>query len=69
MEDLLNAGSGLDLLERTVDADEVGGPPNPARGTGLPIALVRNGQRVSFDDAAFQRVQAGDVVISLSGKR
>ena len=69
LEDLLIAGSGLDLVERAVDADEVGGPPDPARGDGLPIALVRNGTRVSFDDAAFQRVEAGDIVISLSGRR
>ena len=54
---------------RRVDADEVGGPPDPSRGGGLPITLIRNGTRVSFDDDAFQRVEAGDIVVSLSGRR
>jgi voltage-gated potassium channel len=69
LEDLLSAGTGLDLVERIVDADEVGGPPDASRGDGLPIALVRNGTRVSFDDAAFQRVEAGDIVVSVGGHR
>jgi voltage-gated potassium channel len=69
LEDLLAAGTGLDLIERAVDAEEVGGPPDPDRGGGLPIALIRNGARVSFDDDAFQRVEPGDIVISVSGRR
>ena len=67
LEDLLVAGNGLDLTERTVDPDEVGGPPDPARCVGLPIAIVRGTARISFDDPAFERVQPGDVVVSLSG--
>jgi voltage-gated potassium channel len=69
LEDLLAAGTGLDLVERIVDADEVGGPPHAGRGSGLPIALIRNGARFSFDDAGFQRVEAGDIVVSVSGRR
>jgi voltage-gated potassium channel len=67
LEDLLVAGDALDLTERTVDADEIGRSPDPARCDGLPIAIVRRGARISFNDPAFQDVQAGDVVVSLSG--
>ena len=61
------AGHGLELIERTVDADEVGGPPDGARCDGMPIAVVRGGLHISFDDPAFQRLEPGDVVVSLSG--
>ena len=39
-----------------------------ARSVGLPIALIRGTARVSFDDPAFQRVEPGDIVVSLSGR-
>ncbi len=67
LEDLLVAGNGLDLTERTVDADEIGGPPDEARCVGRPIAIVRGAARISFDDPAFERVQPGDIVVSLAG--
>jgi voltage-gated potassium channel len=67
LEDLLVAGSGLDLVERRVEPDEVGRPPDRARGVGMPIALVRSGRRISFDDPAFLDVRTGDVVVSLVG--
>jgi voltage-gated potassium channel len=68
LEDLLVAGSGLDLTERAIDADEVGGPPRAERCVGIPIALIRGPRRISFDDPLFQRAAAGDVVVSLSGQ-
>ena len=67
LEDLLVAGSGLELSERRVDDDEVGGPPDRARSGGLPIAIVRGTARVSFDDPEFERLRPGDIVVSLSG--
>ena len=67
LEDLLMVGAGLELIERTVEADEVGGPP--ARSAGLPIALIRGATRIPFDDAAFQDTQPGDVVVCLTGRR
>jgi voltage-gated potassium channel len=67
LQSLLVAGHGLELTERTVDADEVGGPPDRARCDGMPIAIVRGGRHISFDDPAFQQVERGDVVVSLSG--
>ena len=68
LEDLLVAGTGLDLVERVVDADEVGGPVRADRCVGLPIALVRGGRRISFDDPRFTRVEPGDVVVSVTGQ-
>ena len=68
LEDLLVAGRGLELVERPVQADEIGGPPDPARCEGLPIAIVRGGRRIPFDVPEFGAVQAGDVVISIAGQ-
>ena len=39
LEDLLSAGAGLDLIEREVAADAVGGPPGV--GPRLVVAVVR----------------------------
>ena len=66
LEDLYVAGAGLELIERPVQADEFGGPPG--RSTGIPIALIRGAARIPFDDAAFQRTQAGDVVVCVTGR-
>jgi voltage-gated potassium channel len=68
LEDLLVAGRGLELAERPVAPDEIGRPPDPARCEGLPIAIVRDHRRIPFDDPAFGAVQAGDVVISITGQ-
>jgi voltage-gated potassium channel len=68
LEDLLVAGRGLELAERPVASDEIGRPPDPARCEGLPIAIVRDHRRIPFDDPAFGAVQAGDVVISITGQ-
>ncbi|MPY95921.1 MAG: hypothetical protein GEV08_23550 [Acidimicrobiia bacterium] len=67
LEDLLIAGQGLRLVERAAREDEVGGPPLPGEGL-LPIAVVREGARISFDSPAYRRVQAGDVVISIGSE-
>jgi voltage-gated potassium channel len=67
LEDLLVAGAGLEMVERALRADEVGGPPR--HDGGLPIALVRGPTRIPFDDDAFQRSAAGDFVVCLTGRR
>src|SRR5262245_30675272 len=48
IEDLLASGAGLDLSERVVDGDEVGGPPDRRRGVGLPIAIMRGKGVIAF---------------------
>jgi voltage-gated potassium channel len=65
IDDVLVAGRGLELVERPAGTDEVG--KAPARtGTELPVALVRGGERIAFDDDRFASVAAGDVVVSLT---
>ena len=65
VEDLLATGRGLELVEHPVGADEVGGPPLQSPDRGIPIALIRGVMRISFGDPAFQRVESGDIVVSL----
>jgi voltage-gated potassium channel len=65
LADLLLAGHGLELIEHRAGADEVGGPPQQLPNRGLPIALVRDGNNIGFGDPAFQRIEAGDIVISI----
>jgi voltage-gated potassium channel len=62
LEDLLRAGTGLELVEAPVPAGDVGGPPT-MQDRMLPIALVRDGSRIAFDHDDFLRTQPGDVVI------
>ncbi|HET9771668.1 MAG TPA: potassium channel family protein [Acidimicrobiia bacterium] len=64
LEDLLVAGRGLELVERPAAPEEVGGPPHPAP-RALPVALLRAGRAIPFDDTAFQRIEPGDVVVFL----
>ena len=67
-EDLLGVGDGLDLVERPVTTDEVDGPPRTVGGR-LPVALVRGDRRIPFDDPAFARTEAGDVVVAIAAMR
>lgn len=68
LEDLLVAGRGLELVERPASQEEIGGPPRPVP-RALPVALVRAGRAIPFDDTAFQRIEPGDVVISVRSER
>ena len=64
IEDLIVAGQGLALVERRVAATEVGGPVQAGPGQ-LPVAIVRDGVRIAFDDDRCRAVEDGDVVVSL----
>lgn len=65
LEDLLVAGRGLELAERPAETTELGGPPHRNGGGTLPVAIVRRGERIAFDDARFSILEAGDVIVSL----
>jgi voltage-gated potassium channel len=65
LADLLLAGHGLELVEHRAGADEVGGPPQDVPARGIPIALVRDGDNIGFGHPAFQRVEPGDIVVSI----
>ncbi|MGH9118885.1 MAG: potassium channel family protein [Acidimicrobiales bacterium] len=64
LEDVIEAGEGLQLGQRPAAPTEMGGPPQPGPAE-LPIAVVRDGVRLSFADPAFRSLKAGDVVVVL----
>jgi voltage-gated potassium channel len=65
LEDLLNVGSGLDLVEREVDR-ELDGKPVKDVYPGEPIlAIIRDGKLMRFDDERAAEVRQGDRVICL----
>lgn len=61
MEDLLQRGSGLDLVERDVRPDEIGRPtgtiPQPV------VAVVRDDRTLAYDDPGCSALRAGDRLI------
>lgn len=61
IEDLLEHGQGLDLVERPVRADEVG--RSPRQSPDLVLAVVRNGRRLRFD--AVEELRSGDRVVAV----
>ncbi len=64
LEDLLDVGEGLDIIERPVRPDEHGGPPNPAQGE-LVIAVVRDDHIIRFDDPRTRSLVPGDQIVAL----
>jgi voltage-gated potassium channel len=69
LEDLLNVGSGLDLVEREI-RDEDDGRPVAEISPGEPVlAVIRDGRLMRFDDERVATVRAGDRVICLSGNQ
>ncbi|MEW2358772.1 NAD-binding protein [Spirillospora sp. NPDC029432] len=61
IEDLLEQGAGLDLVERDIREREIGGPIG---AVGEPaIAIVRDGRALPYDDAACARLEPGDRLI------
>jgi len=68
IEDLLEQGSGLDLVEREVHPDEVGGPLGAVRAPAL--AVVRDGRLLPFDDAGCAVLEPGDrLIVARSSSR
>jgi len=68
IEDLLDQGSGLDLAEREVRPDEVGGPAAAVRDPVL--AVVRGGRLLPFDDSGCASLRHGDrLIVARSARR
>ncbi|MFP5318162.1 MAG: potassium channel family protein [Acidimicrobiia bacterium] len=67
LEDLLDVGAGLDIIERPVSSDEVGGPPRPGEGE-LVVAVVRSEELLRFDDPRIRRLVSGDRVVALCAR-
>jgi voltage-gated potassium channel len=58
VEDLLSFGHGLDLTEREVAPQEVGGPPG---GLSVPVvAVLREGRVLHYDDPDLAALRHGD---------
>ena len=62
LEDLLEAGQGIEMVERPVTEGEIDGPPAVVGGR-LPIALVRDGERIPFGAEGFHCTEPGDTVV------
>jgi voltage-gated potassium channel len=61
VEDLIAVGTGLDLLERDVAAEEVGRAPQ-----ALPVpvlAVVRDGRTLAYDHVECDVLRAGDRIV------
>jgi voltage-gated potassium channel len=69
LEDLLNVGSGIDLVERTIEPEEAGRPVSEVSPGEPVLAIVRDGELMRFDDERVATVREGDRVICLCGNR
>ena len=67
LEDLLSAGAGLDLIEREVPSDAIGGPTTAGPGR-LVVAVVRGGEVLRFDDPRAQTTRPGDRLVVLCAR-
>ncbi|MCH0563088.1 MULTISPECIES: TrkA family potassium uptake protein [unclassified Streptomyces] len=64
LENLMTLGSGLDLAERPVTAEEVGRAPRTLGD--LVVAVVRDKQLLDYTDPRLTELRAGDRVITVS---
>lgn len=65
LEDLLSVGSGLDIIEREVRADDVGRPLGSVHSEAPVIAVVRGEHVLRFDDRRVGDLEAGDRLVCL----
>jgi voltage-gated potassium channel len=66
VEDLLDTGHGLSLMQRRAEDDEVGANIHERQGE-LPVALVRDGRVMRMDESGAQPLQEDDLIVSLTG--
>ncbi|SEF43731.1 voltage-gated potassium channel [Thermomonospora echinospora] len=67
MEDLLEQGTGMDLVEREVTAAETGGPIGAVAEPA--IAVVRDGRMLPYSDPACARLIEGDRLVVVRAGR
>ena len=64
MEDLLDSGRGLEVVERDITREELGLTPMDLDATGhLVLAVVRDGVVHRFDEGGVSTLQQGDRVV------
>ncbi|MEU3253045.1 potassium channel family protein [Streptomyces sp. NPDC006997] len=64
LDDLMTIGSGLDLIERPVTAQEVGRPPRES--AELVLAVVRDRDVLDFADPRLEELRVGDRVVTVA---
>ncbi len=62
LEDLLEAGTGLDLVERPPRSEELGPEGRPPQDQVL-VAVVRDGEVIGFDDERARRLEPEDRLV------
>lgn len=65
VEELLEAGSGLDLVERTIDAEHAGTLTKHRREGELVVAVFRDDELVARNPTGDYELRAGDDVVSV----
>ncbi len=65
LEDLLDLGSGLDLVEREIAADDVGKSLKDASHPGPVFGVLRGERMLRFDDRGCQALEPGDKLLAL----
>lgn len=64
MEDLLDPGRGLEVVERAITREELGIAPVELRERGeIVLAVVRDGEVMRFDERRVKVLQTGDRVV------
>ena len=66
VEELLESGTGLDLVERRVDPDEAGSLMRHRRDRELVIAVFRGNELVARNPTGDFELEAGDEVVSVA---
>ncbi len=65
LSDLASVGGQVQLVERTVTADEVGRSLDSLGPGTRGLRVVRGGREIGFWEADAQRLEAGDVVVTI----
>ena len=69
LEDLLSVGTGLDVVERELEAEHVGRSLRDVPSDAPIMAVVREDTLLRFDDTAINPLRAGDRLVCLCSNR
>jgi voltage-gated potassium channel len=64
MEDLLDSGRGLEVMERPITREELGQAPSDLDAQGqIVLAVIRGGEAHRFDTGSITRLEPGDRLV------
>jgi voltage-gated potassium channel len=70
MEDLLDSGRGLEMVERDITAEELGTGPEQIDAQGeLVLAVIRDGDTHRFDERVVKALNRGDKIVVIRESR